>query len=84
MLYRGETQYIKRRVQEFSKPVNYIYHIGQYLPIGTHGKTTKTFLWAISRTGGVREIFGIDLPWLLDTVRPGEACVCGKDKLSAL
>ncbi len=32
MLYRGETQYIKRRVQEFSKPVNYIYHIGQYLP----------------------------------------------------
>ena len=32
MLYRAETQYIKRRVAAFAKPVNYIYHIGQYLP----------------------------------------------------
>ena len=27
MLYRAETQYIKRRVAAFAKPVNYIYHI---------------------------------------------------------
>lgn len=48
MLYRGETQYIKRRVQEFSKPVNYIYHIGQYLPDWHPWENYKTFLWAIS------------------------------------
>ena len=33
MLYRAETQYIKRRVAAFAKPVNYIYHIGQYLSL---------------------------------------------------
>ena len=48
MLYRGETQYIKRRVQEFSRPVNYIYHIGQYLPDWHPWENYKNFLWAIS------------------------------------
>ena len=32
MLYRRETQYIKKAVQDFGKPVHYIYHIGQVLP----------------------------------------------------
>ena len=32
MLYRAETQYIKQQVETFDKPVNYLYHIGQYLP----------------------------------------------------
>ncbi|MEI3014459.1 MAG: Gfo/Idh/MocA family oxidoreductase [Ruthenibacterium lactatiformans] len=51
MLYRAETQYIKRRVAAFAKPVNYIYHIGQYLPDWHHGKIIKTFLWATGARG---------------------------------
>ena len=66
MLYRRETQYIKKAVQDFGKPVHYIYHIGQYLPDWHPWENYKNFFVGNVRTGGVREIFGIDLPWLLD------------------
>lgn len=84
MLYRGETQYIKRRVREFAKPVNYIYHIGQYLPDWHPWENYKNFFVGDKRTGGVREIFGIDLPWLLDTFGPVKHVYVEKDKLSGL
>ena len=84
MLYRGETQYIKRRVQEFSKPVNYIYHIGQYLPDWHPWENYKNFFVGDKRTGGVREIFGIDLPWLLDAFGDVESVTVQKDTISDL
>ncbi len=84
MLYRGETQYIKRQVQAFQKPVNYIYHIGQYLPDWHPWESYKNFFVGDARTGGVREIFGIDLPWLLDTFGPVERVHVEKDRLSEL
>ena len=84
MLYRGETQYIKGRVDEFAKPVNYIYHIGQYLPDWHPWENYKNFFVGDARTGGVREIFGIDLPWLLDTFGPVKSLHAEKDKLSEL
>ena len=84
MLYRGETQYIKRRVQEFAGPVNYIYHIGQYLPDWHPWENYKNFFVGDARTGGVREIFGIDLPWLLDTFGPVTGFTAMKDKISNL
>ena len=84
MLYRGETRYIKQRVQEFAGPVNYIYHIGQYLPDWHPWENYKNFFVGDARTGGVREIFGIDLPWLLDTFGPVKSLHAEKDKLSEL
>lgn len=84
MLYRGETQYIKRAVADFGRPVNYIYHIGQYLPDWHPWENYKNFFVGDRRTGGVREIFGIDLPWLLDAFGPVTAVTAQKDKLSAL
>ena len=60
MLYRAETQYIKAQVAAFKKPVNYIYHIGQYLPDWHPWENYKNFFVGDKRTGGVREIFGID------------------------
>ena len=84
MLYRGETRYIKRRVQEFAGPVNYIYHIGQYLPDWHPWENYKNFFVGDARTGGVREIFGIDLPWLLDTFGPVTGFTAMKDKISNL
>lgn len=84
MLYRGETQYIKQQVAAFAKPVNYIYHIGQYLPDWHPWENYKNFFVGDRRTGGVREIFGIDLPWLLDAFGPVTAVTAQKDKLSDL
>ena len=84
MLYRGETQYIKQQVEAFAKPVNYIYHIGQYLPDWHPWENYKNFFVGDKRTGGVREIFGIDLPWLLDTFGPVKSLHVEKDKISQL
>ena len=84
MLYRAETQYIKRRVAEFGKPVNYIYHIGQYLPDWHPWENYRNFFVGDRRTGGVREIFGIDLPWLIDAFGPVTRVHAEKDKISGL
>ncbi|WP_270914243.1 Gfo/Idh/MocA family protein [Allofournierella sp. CML151] len=84
MLYRGETRYIKHQVEAFDKPVNYIYHIGQYLPDWHPWENYKNFFVGDKRTGGVREIFGIDLPWLLDTFGPVKSLHVEKDKISQL
>ena len=84
MLYRRETQYIKRRVAEFGRPVHYIYHIGQYLPDWHPWENYKNFFVGNARTGGVREIFGIDLPWLLDAFGDVTAMAVQKDTISDL
>ncbi len=88
MLYRGETQYIKQQVADFQaqtgKAVNYIYHIGQYLPDWHPWENYKNFFVGDKRTGGVREIFGIDLPWLVDAFGDVERVHTEKDKISAL
>lgn len=84
MLYRAETQYIKAQVQAFKKSVNYIYHIGQYLPDWHPWENYKNFFVGDKRTGGVREIFAIDLPWLLDAFGPVKHVYVEKDKLSEL
>lgn len=84
MLYRAETQYIKAQVAAFKKPVNYIYHIGQYLPDWHPWENYQNFFVGDKRTGGVREIFGIDLPWLLDAFGEVERVTVQKDKISTL
>jgi len=81
MLYRRETQYIKQQVAEFGKPVHYIYHIGQYLPDWHPWENYKNFFVGNARTGGVREIFGIDLPWLLDAFGDVESVTVQKDTI---
>jgi predicted dehydrogenase len=64
MLYRAEPRFITARVQSFAQPVNYVYHIGQYLPDWHPWEDYRNFFVGNARTGGVREIFGIELPWL--------------------
>lgn len=88
MLYRRETQYIKQQAAGFcaasGRPVNYIYHIGQYLPDWHPWENYKDFFVGSARTGGVREIFGIDLPWLVDAFGPVTALHAERDTISAL
>ena len=84
MLYRRETQYIKDSVAAFGKPVHYIYHIGQYLPDWHPWENYKNFFVGQARTGGVREILGIDLPWLLDAFGEVESLTVQCDSISGL
>lgn len=84
MLYRAETEYIAQQVQQFGKPVNYIYHIGQYLPDWHPWESYKDFFVGDERTGGVREILGIDLPWLVSAFGPVKSAHVEKDKISDL
>lgn len=84
MLYRRETRYIKQQVADFGKPVHYIYHIGQYLPDWHPWENYKNFFVGNARTGGVREILGIDLPWLLDAFGEVEKVTVQADSISDL
>lgn len=84
MLYRRETRYIKAQVQTFGRPVHYLYHIGQYLPDWHPWENYKNFFVGNARTGGVREILGIDLPWLVDAFGPVTQLCVQRDKISDL
>ncbi|MEG0616354.1 MAG: Gfo/Idh/MocA family oxidoreductase [Oscillospiraceae bacterium] len=65
MIYRKEPQFIINEVHKYAKPMSYSYHIGQYLPDWHPWESYKSFFVGDKRTGGVREIFGIDLPWII-------------------
>ena len=88
MLYRKEIQRMKEAVEAFreekGQPVNYIYHIGQYLPDWHPWETYQNFFVADRRTGGVREILGIDLPWLVDTFGDAQVLHVENNRLSQL
>ena len=66
-LYREEIGYIDRAVRRSAGTVSYIYHIGQYLPDWHPWENYKDYFVGDRRTNGCREIFAIELPWLLHT-----------------
>lgn len=65
-LYRKEIQYIKKQVSEKAFRGMYRYHIGQYLPTWHPWENYKEFFVENKATNGCREIFAIELPWLVD------------------
>lgn len=66
-LYREEVCYIDKRVREQSAPVSYLYHIGQYLPDWHPWEDYRDYFIGDKRTNGCREVFAIELPWLVNT-----------------
>ncbi len=66
-MYRKEMEYIKKAVQEEGFRGLYRYHIGQYLPEWHPWESYKNFFVGRKDTNGCREIFAIELPWLVDT-----------------
>ncbi len=66
-LYREEIKYIQREVKKQDQPVNYIYHVGQYLPDWHPWENYENFFVGDKRTGGCREIMAIEFPWILET-----------------
>lgn len=63
-IYRAEMKKITQLVQSSEKPVNYIYHVGQYLPDWHPWESFETFFVNDKRTNGCRELFAIELPWM--------------------
>lgn len=64
-LYRKETQTIIERVNGRCDKINYIYHVGQYLPDWHPWENYKDYFIGDARTNGCREIMAIDMPWLV-------------------
>ncbi|MGM9967102.1 MAG: Gfo/Idh/MocA family protein [Rummeliibacillus sp.] len=66
-LYRKETEYIKKRTQEVHFHGMYQYHVGQYLPDWHPWESYKDFFVEKKESNGCRELFAVELPWLIDT-----------------
>ena len=64
-LYRKENQTIIEKVHKADCPLNYIYHIGQYLPDWHPWESYNNYFIGDKRTNGCREIMSIDLPWIV-------------------
>ncbi len=69
-LYRKETQKIIEMVQNAKCPLNYIYHVGQYLPDWHPWESYNNYFIGNPRTNGCREIMAIDLPWIVSAFGP--------------
>ncbi|UTY38125.1 Gfo/Idh/MocA family oxidoreductase [Allocoprobacillus halotolerans] len=63
-LYRNEIKYIKEVISH--EIVNYKYHVGQYLPDWHPWESYKDFFVGDKRTNGCRELFAIELPWIVN------------------
>ena len=63
-LYRDEIEYIQKRVHQQDNRLNYIYHIGQYLPDWHPWENFQDYFIGNKRTNGCREIMAIELPWI--------------------
>lgn len=69
-LYREETRFIRAKVRACKEICNYRYHVGQYLPDWHPWEDYTQFFAGDSRTNGCRELFAIEMPWLIRTFGP--------------
>ena len=64
-MYRREMEFITNMARK-CKRGTYHYHIGQYLPDWHPWEEYNNFFVGNKRTNGCREIFAIELPWILN------------------
>lgn len=64
-LYRKETQTIIEKCKDNNSKINYVYHVGQYLPDWHPWESYNNYFIGNPRTNGCREIMAIDMPWLI-------------------
>ena len=83
-LYRKETQTIIEKVHQANYPLNYIYHIGQYLPDWHPWESYTNYFIGNQRTNGCREIMAIDLPWIVTAFGPIRCISAVKSKNTQL
>lgn len=83
-LYREEIRYIKNKVEDNPEKVNYVYHVGQYLPDWHPWEHYSQFFVGDKRTNGCREIMAIELPWLVEVFGKVVDIQVRKDSMSTL
>ncbi len=66
LLYKRQMVLLKQLVSEQKRPLTYVYHVGQYLPDWHPWESYKDFFVGNKQTNGVREIYAIQLPWIVD------------------
>lgn len=80
-LYRKEINYISDKIDSRT---NYIYHIGNYLPDWHPWENYNDFFVGNKRSNGCREIFAIELPWIVDCFGKITAISVSKSKITDL
>lgn len=83
-LYRKETRYIIEKVHAAKCPLNYIYHVGQYLPDWHPWESYNNYFIGNPKTNGCREIMAIDLPWIVTAFGPIKSFHAVKSKNTEL
>lgn len=85
LLYRKEIQKICELVHSEKLPLQYTYHVGQYLPDWHPWESYNKFFVGENETNGCREIFAIQLPWILKCFgRSASVGYTSKKKISNL
>lgn len=64
-IYRDEMRKIIEIMKTCDSKASYVYHVGQYLPDWHPWEQYKEFFVGDRRTNGCREIFAIELPWMV-------------------
>ena len=84
-LYQSETLKIIERVKESNvSNLNYIYHVGQYLPDWHPWESYNKYFIGNPRTNGCREIMAIDMPWIVTAFGDVKSVQVLKSKNSGL
>lgn len=83
-LYRKETQTIIEKVKDHNSKLNYVYHVGQYLPDWHPWESYNNYFIGNHRTNGCREIMAIDMPWLWSAFGPVKKVQAIKSKNTEL
>jgi predicted dehydrogenase len=83
-LYRNENKFIIKKAQLEEKPLNYTYHVGQYLPDWHPWETISDYFISYKRTNGCRELMAIEFPWLIAAFGPVSSVIVRKSKNTGL
>ena len=83
-LYRQEVRYIREQVRRAKEKLDYSYHVGQYLPDWHPWEDYRNFFVARKESNACRELFAIELPWLIATFGEIESVQVISDKMSRL
>ena len=65
-MHRREMKYIKKWVDSRDTKLTYRYNVGQYLTEWHPWETYNDFFVSNKRTNGCRELFAIELPWIIE------------------
>lgn len=83
-LYRKETQFIHQEVKVVNEPLSYMYHVGQYLPDWHPWEDYRNYFVAKRESNACRELFAIEMPWLINSFGKIESMQVISDKMSNL